>query len=126
MQQPKRIPVEPTLLDLPARYAVNIDRRDHHRFAGRGDAGKPALVDAGGIPAGDDLVAFGDLVFDGEIQVAKGRMQIRNKLRQPGPPWRLARDGVVVEIICADYLVRRGQIALIEDLLKKSRRISLF
>lgn len=66
-QQPQRIPVEPAFLDLPIPHSMNIDRRDHYRFARRGNPGKFTLVDGGGVPAGDKVVTLGHLIVDGEI-----------------------------------------------------------
>ena len=99
MQKAQSIPVKPAFLDLPVVDTVDVDGGDRHRFAGGRDAGKGALMDAGGGPAGGHFVPFGDLVGNHEVQITKGGTGVGDKLGQSGSSRRFPGDSIIAHAL---------------------------
>ncbi len=78
--QTKRIPVAYFLHDLAPGNAADGDSRDRHLLAGRRYIYKFPLVGALSSPAGDYLITFGQLVFNGKLGVGKSSAIIGHQL----------------------------------------------
>lgn len=79
LHHPQRIPVQPTLDDLPLDNPMDRHHRHSGKFTSRGDTGKFASVSAADRKAGDDFVPFCHLLFDRDMQVDKSAAEIGDK-----------------------------------------------
>ena len=118
LHQPQRIPVEPTLLNPAVADTVDADGGHCDEFAGRGEAGKLALLLAADRDTGHNLVVFRHLVFNRELEFGKGAVQVSHKCLEPLASRRFTWQWIVVDIVSGDNLVGDMQIALVIDLLK--------
>src|SRR5579883_3000834 len=76
LQEAQCVPLFPGLGYFSIHDAVNDDAAVRQPLARRGDPHELAPVRAGVREAGDDLIAVGQLVFDGEANVGAGREQL--------------------------------------------------
>src|SRR5215469_3684826 len=72
-QQAHLVEHAPALVDLAVCEPVNEDAGDVGGASCRADTVQLAQVGATGDPAGDNLVAVGDLILEGHAEVGKGR-----------------------------------------------------
>jgi hypothetical protein len=79
-------PIEPVFPNPPIDNAVEGNGRDGNTLAGRGKAGKLALMSAADGEASDDFVAFRNLVFGRVLEIGKRAAQVGHKHLEPLPP----------------------------------------
>src|SRR3989475_3670917 len=120
--QARDVPLSPVLCALPVLEPRDVDSRDLHRLAGRGDAHELAGVGARHRPADDDLVAFRDDVVDRRVAVGEGCAQHEEPLLLPFAARRHSRCRGVVDVVLGRHLVNHADVASVHDLFVKHSR----
>jgi hypothetical protein len=116
LQQGKVIRLGPALDDLPAGDAEHVDGVEAHRLAGRRDAHELAHVGAARRHAPHHFVAFGNQVFDLNLQIGEGGVQQREDLLDPFKAVGNARGQGMVDLVRGNDLLDAVQLVLTDDL----------
>src|SRR2546422_460752 len=116
------VPLSPMLGALPVLEPRDVDSRNLHGLAGRGDAHELAGVGARHRPADDDLVAFRDDVIDRRAAVGEGCAQHEEPLLFPFAAGRHSRRGGVVDVVLGRHLVNHADVASVHDFFVKHSR----
>src|SRR4029453_17228993 len=114
---PALVGVVPALHYLALGEAEDADAGDLQRVACGRDAPELSPVGPANRPAGDNLVAFGDLVFDLGVEVGEGFVELAHEpLYVLGTSLQRGAVGLVSEVAVED-LVRQLQLPLVAHLL---------
>src|SRR3990172_699820 len=122
LQHAELVKDAPTLDDLSVYNSVYAHPGDSGRLAGRRDAGQLALMRPARCPPRHNLIPFGDLFVNRELNVREGVAVHHDELfatfrarRQPGQSaW------ATVDVVRSDNLIGHGQLPLTKDLLEET------
>src|SRR5688572_11492752 len=112
----------PTLGNLSIHKSVYRDSGNSGRLAGRRESCQFALMRALGGPAGHDLIPFGDLVIDREMNIREGVAVGCDELFAALGAIRKARNGswATVDVVLDEYLIQHSQIPFIPDFIEET------
>src|SRR3990172_4115903 len=118
LQHAELVKDAPTLDDLSVHNSVYAHPGDSGRLAGRRDAGQFALMRPVRCPPGHDLIPFGDLFVNGELNVREGVAINHDELFAAFRARRQSRQSAwaAVDVVRSDNLIGHGQLPLAKDL----------
>jgi hypothetical protein len=125
LQQTQRVPVAPGFFDLPIRDAVNIYPRNGALFAGSRDAHKRTKVGSLYCIARNDLLSFGDLILNREMEVGKSPAKYGDAFLDTRTPPQSWTRRIMQDLIGSDQFVYEAQVALVPNLIKPALGKSL-
>src|SRR5687768_9018324 len=112
----------PTLDNLSIHKSVYRDSGDRGRLTGRRETCQFALVRALGGPACHDLIPFGDLIINRELNIREGVAVGCDKLFAALGAIRKARNRswATVDVVLDEYLIQHSQIPFIPDFIEET------
>src|SRR5258708_22068099 len=118
LQQTQCVPVAPGFFDLPIRDAVNIYPSNSALFASSRNTHQRTHLGPLYCIAGNDLLAFGNLILNREMEVGKSRPKHGDAFLDTRTPPQSRTRRIMQDVIGSDQFVYEAQVALVPNLLK--------